>query len=187
MRIALIGSHNTGKTSLYDKMYSKIDFSDFKFFPEVIREVAKLGFKINEESDDAAQLAMCAMHLKHLYVDNFVTDRCLLDNFVYAWVISTYENSSISMNCVRVLDMYFRKHKDDYDLYVYCPIEFDMKDDGFRTTNTKFQEDIDKTFRYMLNCINPEKVLYVSGETVDRYEQVLSKVKELKSKGDKDE
>lgn len=179
MRIALVGAHNTGKTSLYNELYRKVELADHTFFPEVIREIVGMGFNINEVADDASQLAMCSLHLNHLKWNDMVTDRCLLDNLVYAWVLASGEEPTVTMDCVRFIDHYFLKHKDDYDLYVYCPIAFDMEDDGLRTTNREFQLAIDRTFIYMLQSIPENKILRVSGETPDRVQQVLNKIKEI--------
>ena len=179
MRIALVGSHNTGKTSLYDKMYADTMFSGYDFFPEAVREVSRMGFPINENTTDASQLAMCALHLKHLECKCMVTDRCLWDNFIYAWVINSYEKSKVSSLCVRTLESYFLNSIDKIDLYVYCPIEFDMFNDGFRTVDKKFQKDIDNAFQSTCKFIPQERVLFVSGETPERLEQIKSRVKEI--------
>jgi len=68
---------------------------------------------------------------------------------------------------------------DDIDLYVYCPIEFEMFDDGVRTIDKKFQESIDKAFQSTCKFIPQEKVLFVSGETPERLEQIKNRVKEM--------
>lgn len=179
MRIALVGSHNTGKTSLYGKMYSDPLFSGYEFFPEAVREVNKMGFPINEGATDASQLAMCALHLQHLTYKNIVTDRCLWDNFIYAWVINSQQNSRVSDLCVRTIESYFLDTINDIDLYVYCPIEFEMFNDGVRTVDKKFQKDIDNAFQSTCKFIPQERVLFVSGETPDRLEQIKSRVREI--------
>lgn len=180
MRIALVGAHNTGKTSLFHRMYSNYKFSGHEFFPEVIREVQRNGFAINEHADDASQLAMCSYHLKHLHWANFVTDRCLLDNYVYAKVLSMAENPKVSFKCVETIYHYFDQTKNDIDLYIYCPISFEMRDDGLRTINKQFQVDIDNAFQNVLKCIPEEKILRVSGETDARFQQVLKRFNELR-------
>lgn len=176
MKIALVGAHNTGKTTLFNKMYGSHHFAGYEFFREVVREVQNLGFVINEGADDATQLAMCALHLNHLKYQSFVTDRCLLDNLVYAWVLSSGENPTVSLDCVKTIDSYFRKTKDDIDLYIYCPIEFEMENDGVRTVNKEFQQIIDRTFNYMLKSISEDKILRVSGPSDERFKQVVNRL-----------
>lgn len=184
MKIALVGAHNTGKTCLFHRMYSCYKFSGYEFFPEVIREVHHNGFTINERADDATQLAMCAYHLNHLSCENFVTDRCLLDNLVYATVLSNSEHPFVTPRCVHILEQYYGSTKDLIDLYIYCPISFEMCDDGIRTINKQFQEDIDREFQIMLNSLPEEKLLRVSGDTDERFSQVLTKFNELRAKNE---
>lgn len=182
MKIALVGAHNTGKTCLFHRMQSCYKFEGYEFFPEVVREVQRSGFSINEGADDATQLAMCAHHLNHLTWENFVTDRCLLDNYVYAKVLSQYKNAKVSFPCVQTIYHYFDTTKDKIDFYIYCPISFEMREDGIRTIDKKFQEDIDTAFQNVLKCINPDKVLKVEGSTDERFDQVLKRFNELRAK-----
>lgn len=179
MKIALIGAHNTGKTSLFNKMYSSITFEGHEFFPEVIRDVHRFGFSINEDSDDPAQLAMCAMHLNHLKTTNFVTDRCLLDNLAYARVLSKIGSRKVSIDCVDIIDTYFKKTKDLIDLYIYCPIYFEMQSDGIRTVDKDFQKTIDNEIIKVLHYISPNKIFGVTGDTNERFKQVIQKVNSL--------
>ena len=181
MKIALVGAHNTGKTSLFLRMYSNYKFAGHEFFPEVIREVQRNGFIINERADDATQLAMCAYHLNHLTWENFVTDRCLLDNYVYAFVLSKSEHPFVTTDCVEIIKKYFVQTMDKIDLYIYCPISFEMKEDGVRTVNKQFQEDIDRMFQSVLLPMPQEKILRVSGDTDNRFYQVLSRFNEMRS------
>ena len=184
MKIALVGAHNTGKTSLFLRMYSNYKFEGHEFFPEVIREVQRNGFTINEKANDATQLAMCAYHLNHLSWGNFVTDRCLLDNLVYATVLASSTDPYVSPRCVYILEQYYGITKDLIDLYIYCPISFEMRDDGLRTVDKKFQKAIDDEFQIMLTGIPEEKLLRVEGDTDARFEQVLKKYNELRAKNE---
>ena len=109
-------------------------------------------------------------------IPSFVTDRCLLDNLVYAWVLASGENPTVSLDCVKTIDSYFRKTKDDIDLYIYCPIEFEMENDGVRTVNKEFQQIIDRTFNYMLKSISEDKILRVSGPSDERFKQVVNRL-----------
>lgn len=182
MKIALVGAHNTGKTSLFLRMYSCYKFAGLEFFPEVIREVQRNGFRINENANDATQLAMCAYHLNHLSYENFVTDRCLLDNYVYAKVLSRSENPFVTTDCADIIKKYHAQNANKIDLYVYCPIYFEMRNDGVRTVNKEFQKAIDDEFQDMLRTLPNDKVLKVTGDTDERFEQVLKKFNELGAK-----
>lgn len=181
MKIALIGSHCVGKTSLFKKMQSCIEFENFDFYDELVREIRPNGFRINELSNDASQLVMCAYHLQHLQSENFVSDRCLLDNWVYAYLLSR-KNELITYFCVEVLFKYFIKTRNDIDLYIYCPPEFAIESDKFRMTDKDFIKEVDEEIkRCMRLYLNKDNLLCVSGSTDERFEQVLNKIKELKN------
>ena len=100
MRIAITGSHNTGKTSLLKKLWPRLEFEGYDFYKEVIREIYQLGFSFNENADDSSQLAMLALHLLHLKSENMITDRCILDNYVYAYMLRD-KGYDISDECLK--------------------------------------------------------------------------------------
>lgn len=173
MRIAIIGSHCTGKTSLINKLQAIPEFYDYAFYPEAIREISRLGFPYNEKADDCSQLAMCALHLLHLKDDKMVTDRCLLDNYIYAYMLKSM-GSKISQNCINTLQNYFIENINNYDIYAFCPIQFKMKNDGYRMNDKKVQEDIsEEILRTVIKYIPEERYILLMGETEERVKQLL--------------
>jgi GTPase SAR1 family protein len=181
MKIAIVGSHCTGKTSLINKLQSNIEFRDYEFFPEAIREIRKLGFPCNERADDASQLAMLSLHLLHLTQDNMVTDRCILDNYVYAYMLKAM-GSNISQQCINTLQEYFIDNINSYDIYAFCPVQFKLKNDGFRMTDKKVQDDIsEEILSTLIKYIPEERYILLMGETDERVKQLL-KFKHAKEK-----
>ena len=173
MRIAVIGSHCTGKTSLINKLQSNIEFKDYEFYPEAIREIRKLGFPCNEKAGDCSQLAMLSLHLLHLKEKNMVTDRCILDNYVYAYMLKSM-GSKISQTCIDTLQAYFIDSISKYDIYAFCPVQFEMKNDGFRMVDKKVQDDISEEILSTLIKYVPEnRYILLMGETEDRVKQLL--------------
>lgn len=173
MRIAIIGSHCTGKTTLINKLQAEPQLYDYSFYPEAIREIRKLGFPYNEKADDCSQLAMLSLHLLHLRDDNMVTDRCILDNYVYAYMLKAM-GSNISQTCVNTLQEYFIDSINKYDIYAFCPIHFKMKNDGFRMSNTKVQEEIsEEILRTLVKYVPEERYILLMGETPERLKQLL--------------
>lgn len=173
MRIAITGSHNTGKTSLLKKLWPSLEFEGYDFYKEVIREIYKLGFPFNENADDSSQLAMLALHLLHLKSENMITDRCILDNYVYAYMLRD-KGYDISDECVDTLQAYFVDSIKKYDIYAFCPTEFEIKKDGFRMTDKKFQEEISNEILKVINLyIPPSKFILLHGETDERIKQLL--------------
>lgn len=181
MKIAVIGSHCTGKTSLINKLQPMIEFKDYEFYPEAIREIRKLNFPTNERADDASQLAMLSLHLLHLKEKNMVTDRCVLDNYVYAYMLKSM-GSNISQQCVDTLQAYFIDNIKKYDIYAFCPVQFEMKNDGFRMTDKKVQDEIsDEILSTLIKYVPEDRYILLMGETDERVKQLL-KFKHAKEK-----
>lgn len=173
MRIAVIGSHCTGKTSLINKLQSNIEFRDYEFYPEAIREIRKLGFPYNEKADDCSQLAMLSLHLLHLKNKKMVTDRCILDNYIYAYMLKEI-GSKISQTCIDTLQAYFIDSINKYDIYAFCPIQFKMQNDGFRMMDKEIQENIsEEILRTLIKYVPGDRYILLTGETDDRVKQLL--------------
>lgn len=174
MKIAIVGSHCTGKTTLINKLQAEPELYDYSFYPEAIREISRLGFPYNEKADDCSQLAMCALHLLHLKDENMVTDRCLLDNYIYAYMLKA-QGSNISQTCLDTLQSYFIENINNYDIYAFCPVKFKMKEDGFRITNKKFQEEIsEEILQTLIKYVPEERYLLLMGESDERVKQLLN-------------
>lgn len=181
MKIAIIGSHCTGKTSLIDKLRPLVEFEGYNFYPEAIREIQKLGFSCNERADDCSQLAMLSLHLLHLKEKNMVTDRCILDNYVYAYMLKEM-GSNISDQCIDTLQAYFIESINKYDIYAFCPVQFQIKDDGFRMVDTKVQEEIsEEILRTLIKYVPGDRYILLKGETSERVKQLLE-FKHIKEK-----
>jgi len=173
MKIAIIGSHCTGKTTLINKLQSMIEFRDYEFYPEAIREISRLGFPCNERAGDESQLAMMSLHLLHLKQENMVTDRCLLDNYVYTYMLKAM-GSNISQQCVNILQNYFIDNINNYDIYAFCPVQFKLKNDGFRMTDKKVQDDIsEEILRTLIKYVPENRYILLMGETPERVNQLL--------------
>ena len=173
MRIAIIGSHCTGKTSLIEKLKGSIEFEGYTFFDEAIREIQRLNFPCNEKADDCSQLAMCSLHLLHLKWDKMVTDRHLLDNLVYAYMLRD-KGSDISDACIDILFHYFYQTINKIDIFAFCPTQFEMKADKFRMTDKKLQQEIsDEILRTLVKYIPEENYILLNGETDERVKQLI--------------
>lgn len=185
MRIAIVGSHGVGKTSLMSSLQNDVYFHRYTFFPEMVREVSSLGFPYNEQSTDYSQLAILAMHLLHLHQNeeiskNFVTDRFIIDSLIYAQILKN-NGSDISDDCIEILKTYWNRYKGAIDLYVFCPAEWDIKDDKFRMTDTYMRDMISTLVLAQLYLDVPQgKFLIVHGTTEERAEQVKKYLKVLK-------
>lgn len=151
MLIGFTGAQCTGKTTLLNMC--KDSFDDYKFVNEVTRKVGRMGHVINEQGDDMTQLFILKEHLvNHVIPDdeNWILDRCILDGYVYtrwlfnqgrvnAWVL-TYATNLLSLLA----------NKLDYIFYT-CPDDIPIEDDGGRSVDEQFRNDILKIYEKLLN------------------------------------
>ena len=174
MKIAIIGTHCSGKTSLCNKMYSSLWFEDYTFTQEPMREVARLGFKVNENADDAAQLAMVGLHLNNLLKRNIVSDRSLLDAYIYAKYIREH-SGVVSAETLEFIERIMKHNLHRYNLLVLCEPEFKVVNDGFRSTDDNFRNEIHQMFLDAIKWLKLD-VLTVNGNTEERYKKVIKVV-----------
>ena len=168
-RIALVGSSSTGKTTVYELLKNKLP--KFDFINESTRSVAKYGFPINEKGTSETQLAISSFHLETLLKPgNMLLDRGYLDLLVYT---NHMDVDASTLNFVK--DIWHRV-KDEYTHYIYFPIEFDIVNDGIRTSNEEWRREIDIAFQKELKCINTP-YLSVTGSPLQRVEQILNFIK----------
>lgn len=166
-RIALVGASSTGKTTVYELLKNKLPKYDF--VNESTRTVAEYGFPINEQGTSETQLAISSFHLEALLRPyNMILDRCYLDLVVY---------SSLMPNCSEetfgYIDATWNRIKDEYTHYIYFPIEFDAVDDGVRSVDEEWRQDVDKEFYLNLQEVR-QPYLTVTGSPMQRVEQILN-------------
>jgi nicotinamide riboside kinase len=142
-RIAIVGSFSTGKTTLAEAAAQPLELP---LLPEVAREVAAMGFKLDK---DATPEVETLIFLRQLYNEmtheHFVGDRSLIDVMAYAgWVLDNRERSEYSAlwdSCVQIAERHLRSQ---YTHVFYLPIEFDIVPDGLRPLDPGFQKEIDE-------------------------------------------
>ncbi|MBI4728325.1 MAG: ATP-binding protein [Acidobacteria bacterium] len=142
-RIAIVGSFSTGKTTLAEAVADPLGLP---LLPEVAREIAALGFKLDK---DATAETETFIFLRQLYNEmihpRFVGDRSLVDVMAYAgWVLDNREwRKEMAMweTCVKIAEYSLRSQ---YTHVFYLPIEFPIVPDGLRPLDQDFQREIDE-------------------------------------------
>lgn len=165
-RVALVGASSTGKTTVYELLKNRLP--KWEFINESTRTVASYGFPINEQGTSETQLAISSFHLEALLrPGNMILDRCYMDLVVY---------SSLMPNCseevFNFIDATWNRIKSEYTHYVYFPIEFDSVDDGVRSIDEKWRQDVDKEFYQNLKDLKRD-YLTVTGSPMQRVDQIL--------------
>jgi nicotinamide riboside kinase len=176
MRVSFTGAQSTGKTTLLNKC--KEIYKDYKFVDEVTRYVRRTyDVKINEIGGTETQLYILAEHIKnHLKLDeNLMLDRCILDGYVY----TKYQvvNGKVSEQVLHAFNGVFGLLMDKLDYIFYTdPSDVKLVDDGERSADFKFRDDIinlfDDLILYKMSPKNREKIIRLKGTVEERLETI---------------
>jgi nicotinamide riboside kinase len=103
---------------------------------------------------------------------NIITDRTIYD--VCAFTLSA---KSIGWTEKCYFTNILMTLRDDYDAIIYVsPDGVEIEDNGVRTTDAKYREQIDLTIQNMLDEYPPKKLIRVSGSTEERIATILSQL-----------
>ncbi len=146
MKIALIGTHGTGKTTISHSLISNLKKKglDADFLGELAR---KCPFPLNENTTKRSQIWIILNQIiKEIENEEkcslLICDRSVLDGYCY------YLNKFGNLKEIEPLIL---KHLQTYDLIVKIPIRKGfLKKDKIRSVNKKFQKDIDKIIDSLL-------------------------------------
>lgn len=150
-RIAISGSHSTGKSTLINALKEIPSLSRrFTFKTEILRDIKKTGIKINEFGSDETQLIVMAKHMEYATIPNTILDRCVFDGMVYTAYL--YEKNQVKKSTLRVAESIFENVR--YDIYFYIAPEFDIIPDGVRSENVEFRDRIAELFEEYMDAYN---------------------------------
>src|SRR3989338_520019 len=136
MKIAFIGTHGTGKTTLSHSLTAELKKRGIN--AAMINETArKCSLPINEKGSFATQMwIMSAQICDELETmqkySHIVCDRSVFDTYIYA-IITECANELIE----KLSDDWIKS----YDFLFKVPIVHELMEDGIRSTDKKFQRD----------------------------------------------
>lgn len=196
LRIALMGAHGTGKTTLARALVQRLSQEGIRAvqLQEAPREVcARAGdseFFRRGQNTPLRQGLIFLMHLMQEFnaqfegADIVVADRSLLDHWAYT--LQMFENPWVNDGVKDLYESLIVDHCRKYDVIFFLPIEFAVLDDGTREGDKVFQAEIQNV---MLSLIREHKlgVVSVQGSVEERVEscfkQFQSKLEELEKGG----
>jgi nicotinamide riboside kinase len=138
MKIAFIGSHGVGKTTLCYGLAARLKARDVGV--EVVHEVARrCPLPINEETSVAAQSWILHSQIADELVAQarypvVVCDRSVLDNYVYLLLAAGPQPGPESLVAWWIAT---------YDLLVHVPIVAGPRPDGIRASDPSFQRAVE--------------------------------------------
>jgi nicotinamide riboside kinase len=173
MLISFSGAQSTGKSTLL-KMWQE-GIPEWDYIPEVTRLVKReYDLPINEDGNDLTQTMIMSEHLRNAFVKrdkHAILDRCSLDGLVYThWLC---DNKRVTMGAYSHARYVFDNTIDKYDLIIYTsPEDVPVVDDGERSINVKFREEIIQLFEQYIVRVSPEKLIRVRGDVRQRIDQI---------------
>ncbi len=179
MKIAFTGSHCTGKTTLLNQMKIIFQNADFQYVTEVARGIINRGYPLNMDANMDSYVHYINDQLKAekrmQSCDLFISDRTLLDPLAYALVNKKLPRPYIHDYFIDMMESIWLLEKEQYDLYIYFPIEFPLIYDGVRPEDEQYRKDIDDQIAQLLkrNNVNFLKITGSPGERCDFMERLV--------------
>lgn len=176
MVISFTGPQSAGKSTLLE--LCKKEFGDrFSYVEEVTRFVKReYGVSINEAGDNQTQLLILNQHLVNSikHPKDVIMDRCIVDGVIYTnWLCKEgkVENWVVDYS-LELLYILSKK----IDIIFHCIADFDLVDDGERSTDIQFRNDIRDHMEFFLKGMRNEKefptVVDLSGSIENRMQVI---------------
>lgn len=181
-RIAIVGTHCTGKSTLIQDLKNRTSEEGIHFIKQVNRECHKYGLKINEEANDLTQLYIAANDLKQIIEapqDKIViSDRCILDTLVYTKSMQ-FKGRVLRETFDSILTL-FRNSIDKYTHLIWLRPEFEVVSDGVRSVDEVWRKELDEEFSYFITSIQGTglKIITLSGSREERVNKFLEIINE---------
>ena len=165
MRIAITGAQSTGKSTLLKFLKKDDDLKGFEFIEELTRQIAAKGININEEGSNFSQIFTVTIHAENIIKKHFISDRCALDGLVYTrWL---YNNKKVDKWMLDYAVGVAKEVIPRYDYIFYLPAEIPIEDDGIRSANVKFRDEIVALFEKYTKELDV-KLIELRGSIKDR-------------------
>lgn len=175
MKIGISGAQSVGKTTLVNALHEEDTFRFIPLCTGLTRRVQSYGLKINEGGTDTTQRLIMQEHIVNMFMHNsFIADRTALDGVVYSRYL--YNKGQIGLHTYDFAVDVFKKVQPYYNFQFYIKPEFDIENDGVRSVDIEFRDEIDSIFRYFITQYNLN-VFSLFGTVEERIMQIKTILK----------
>jgi len=172
MKIGFVGTMSVGKTTLVKALAELPQFKDYYIATERSKYLRDLGIPLNTDSTLPGQLIFLAERASEILREDLLTDRTVWDVCAFtvnAKSINHYEKTMFT-NAAMLL-------KNHYDIVFYIdPEGVEIEDNGVRTTDLAYRNQIDVTINNLLNEYAPTLLVKIKGTTEERINIVLETI-----------
>lgn len=175
VKIAFSGTQCVGKTTIVNLLKLNIDaFSKLQhhyFTPSITHELVDMNLPINKGAGDISQILILSNAIRNACNENVISDRCILDVYVYT---KYNTGKSVSNDLYNVTYDIYKRLVNSYDVIFYLPPEIDIIDNGIRSVDAEFREELHALF--IQECNKLTNIVHLPGnidEKFDRIKEVL--------------
>mgnify|MGYP001032312107 FL=1 len=168
MRIAIVGAHKVGKTTLAEALLEQLPGYTLEIEPYYQLEAS--AYEVSEIPDvgDFIEQFNCSVKLVSKSESNVIFDRCVVDILAYLHVIDPGRNIQLLFDTAQTIIT-------GIDLLVFVPIEASEPISGHQTDQPKLRGLVNDLLYDWIGDLGIE-VIEVSGILSNRRDQVLAKI-----------
>lgn len=182
--IAFTGSHSTGKTTLIKQFVDHHTCLRMSVIEGITRAIIHRGFPLAKDSnvDSYTNYIRDQLHanrkLRVVQPDILISTRTVLDAAAYARVNSHLPRPFVPEYFIEMLFEIALLEAKQFDLFIYCPVEFPMEQEEVRPNDETYRKDVGTQIHAFL-VENRIPFLEVSGDVTDRLDQVNEVIRGL--------
>lgn len=151
-RVAIVGTHCTGKSTLIEQLKQDKDIQklDFVFIESPTRSLKEKGLHINNKASNYDETQReCLIYDRRVIKDtrnrNVISDRCLLDTFIYTQYL--YQDNKVTLDVYKMVDTFWRNTQSEYTIFILTsPKGIELKLDNARIQDVEFRNKIHDLF-----------------------------------------
>jgi hypothetical protein len=168
MRIAIVGAHKVGKTTLAEELLEQLPGYTLEMEPYYQLEASGYEFSEIPTAEDFIEQFNCSVKLVSKSESNVIFDRCVIDILAYLHVIDPARNIQLLFETAQIIIA-------GIDLLVFVPVEEPELISGHQTDQPKLRRLVNDLLYDWIGDLGIE-VIEVSGILSNRKDQVLAKI-----------